>query len=50
MLSDVASCARQLVHDRHSLEVMAGAYEALYRQTVAHFEKPARLSVGAGRA
>jgi glycosyltransferase involved in cell wall biosynthesis len=46
----VASSARQLVNERYSLEFMASAYESLYKQTLARYEKPQRLSVGAGRA
>jgi glycosyltransferase involved in cell wall biosynthesis len=46
----VASCARQLVSDRYSLDFMASAYESLYKQTLARYEKPQRLSVGAGPA
>ncbi|HKY39149.1 MAG TPA: glycosyltransferase [Polyangiaceae bacterium] len=46
----VASCARQLVTERHSLVTMTGAYESLYRKTLARSGKHQRLSVGAGRA
>ena len=46
----VASCARQLVLERYSLDAMASAYQALYEETLARFGKHQRSSVGAGRA
>jgi glycosyltransferase involved in cell wall biosynthesis len=42
----VASCARQMVLDRHSLERMASEYESLYREVLSQASAEKRVSVG----